>query len=59
MISAWRPKSLNIWFFLKKGRILAAGPKADTLSSRILEETYEMDVASYMRSQKKIWDEIQ
>lgn len=45
--------------FLKKGRILAAGPKADTLSSRILEETYEMDVASYMRSQKKIWDEIQ
>ena len=43
---------------MKEGRIQAFGDAGDILSEGLLEKTYEIDVAGYMRESLRIWESV-
>ena len=47
----------DIFCFLKDGTVLDCG-NAFVITPQLLEETYEMDVAAWMRESAKRWKEI-
>ena len=43
---------------MKDGRVQAYGKAGEIVTSSLLERTYEVDVAQYMRESLKIWEDI-
>ena len=57
MTSAWRSASRTVFCFLKDGQVLAWGD-ASVITPELLEETYEMDVAAWMKESAGRMEEI-